>query len=341
MTCALGYNMNELKKMLFIFACLSLATSLPFVRLVNAGDPVHYPGGNCSLRFDGNDDYVSCSSQVYKTRVLTIELWLKPEYTIERGSNMSYGHTIGAIASCTATWGTRGWALYFDFSDGRLYFNYRKASYVYEIVTVGTNREVWNSSSWYHIAFAFSPANIVFYVNKTIDKTFPTDSLSVDYDSSELQVGGYLTSKYMFQGLLDEVRFWNVSRTQSEIIDCWNRTLTPKDREQRGLIGYWRFDEGDGLESRDLSLQGNNAILGLEPFNPEWISRGAPIMRTPFWTDLNDDGFLDILDVFVVANAYGSKQGDPSWNATADLDKNGVVNILDVFAIARDYGKIV
>jgi hypothetical protein len=215
--------------------------------------------------------------------------------------------------------------------------------------TASTNRAVWNSSAWYHIAVTFSAkeGSITFCVNRTIDQvltlTVPWGNrlIGLDYRSASLNVGGYPTFKYMFEGLIDDVRLWNVSKPQSEIMRFWNRTLTPSDRSQSALIGYWRFDEENGVESRDLSLQGNNAMLGLDPFNPEWVSRGAPIMRTPFWTDLNDDGFVNILDVFVVANAYGSKQGDPSWNAIADLDKNGIVNILDVFAIAWDYGKIV
>jgi hypothetical protein len=58
-------------------------------------------------------------------------------------------------------------------------------------------------------------------------------------------------------------------------------------------------------------------------------------------TDINSDGVVDILDVTVVAIAYGSKPGEKKWNPIADLDKNGEINILDVTLVAKDYGKTV
>jgi hypothetical protein len=60
-----------------------------------------------------------------------------------------------------------------------------------------------------------------------------------------------------------------------------------------------------------------------------------------FTADLNRDCTVNILDVFAVAMAFGSKPGDANWNAVADLNKDNVVNILDVFAVANDYGKTV
>jgi len=55
--------------------------------------------------------------------------------------------------------------------------------------------------------------------------------------------------------------------------------------------------------------------------------------------DLNKDGIVNILDITIVASAFGSKPGNPSWNPDADLDKNGEINIVDVAAVAIDFGK--
>jgi hypothetical protein len=57
--------------------------------------------------------------------------------------------------------------------------------------------------------------------------------------------------------------------------------------------------------------------------------------------DINEDHVVNILDVFIVALAFGAKPGDTNWDIKADLDANGVIDILDVFAVARDYGKTV
>jgi hypothetical protein len=58
-------------------------------------------------------------------------------------------------------------------------------------------------------------------------------------------------------------------------------------------------------------------------------------------TDINGDGFVNILDISIVAKAYGARFGDENWNEAADLDKNGIINIIDVAIVARDYGKMV
>lgn len=56
-------------------------------------------------------------------------------------------------------------------------------------------------------------------------------------------------------------------------------------------------------------------------------------------TDLNNDGIVDIIDVAMVAKAFGSKLGDSNWNPIADLDKNGWINIIDIATVAREFGK--
>jgi hypothetical protein len=63
------------------------------------------------------------------------------------------------------------------------------------------------------------------------------------------------------------------------------------------------------------------------------MARGSPP------TDLNGDGQVNIVDVTIVASAFGSRPGSPKWNLDADIDKNGVVNIVDVSIVARDFGK--
>jgi len=58
-------------------------------------------------------------------------------------------------------------------------------------------------------------------------------------------------------------------------------------------------------------------------------------------TDLNKDGIANIVDVSIVARAYGAKLGDDNWNPIADMDKNEEINIIDISIVALDYGKTV
>jgi hypothetical protein len=55
--------------------------------------------------------------------------------------------------------------------------------------------------------------------------------------------------------------------------------------------------------------------------------------------DLNKDGKVDIQDLRIVTTAFGSNSGDSNWNKAADLDSTGWVNILDVTIVAKNYGR--
>lgn len=53
--------------------------------------------------------------------------------------------------------------------------------------------------------------------------------------------------------------------------------------------------------------------------------------------DLNLDGMVNILDIAILAQAYGSHPEDARWNPKADLNGDGEVNIIDFSAVARDW----
>jgi len=57
--------------------------------------------------------------------------------------------------------------------------------------------------------------------------------------------------------------------------------------------------------------------------------------------DLNEDRTVNIIDISIVAVAFGCKLGDENYNEIADMDKNEEINIVDVSIVALDYGKTV
>lgn len=54
--------------------------------------------------------------------------------------------------------------------------------------------------------------------------------------------------------------------------------------------------------------------------------------------DLNFDGSVDILDILIVAKAFGAKPGDPNWNPIADVNKDNIVDIFDLVVVATHFG---
>jgi len=57
-------------------------------------------------------------------------------------------------------------------------------------------------------------------------------------------------------------------------------------------------------------------------------------------TDLNKDGTVNIMDIAIVAKAYGTTPEDPGWNPIADVaEPYGEIDIVDIATVAKDYGK--
>jgi hypothetical protein len=59
----------------------------------------------------------------------------------------------------------------------------------------------------------------------------------------------------------------------------------------------------------------------------------------PLLGDLDGDKIVDITDIVIAAQAFGSKPIDGNWNAIADINRDEYVNIADIRIIAKQYGK--
>ena len=55
--------------------------------------------------------------------------------------------------------------------------------------------------------------------------------------------------------------------------------------------------------------------------------------------DANGDLAVNIVDMSLVAAAYGASDGDPRYDPNVDFDSNGFVDVTDVLTVALNYGK--
>jgi hypothetical protein len=55
--------------------------------------------------------------------------------------------------------------------------------------------------------------------------------------------------------------------------------------------------------------------------------------------DINGDFKVSLVDLVLLANAYGSHPIDMKWNPNADLNGNGVVGLSDLVMLAQHYGQ--
>jgi hypothetical protein len=76
-----------------------------------------------------------------------------------------------------------------------------------------------------------------------------------------------------FKGQLDEVRIWNVARTQADIQADMYREIPGTSP---GLVGYWKFDEGSGSTANDYSPNNNDGtLLG----GVAWVVSSSPLVN--------------------------------------------------------------
>ena len=107
----------------------------------------------------------------------------------------------------------------------------------------------------------------------------------------------------------------------------FNVTQQPKAFEEDVL-----FRIGFTIHVLDPSTAGNIAHL-VEHCN---------VTIHPYWSpaDINDDLKVDIYDIVLGANAYGSIPGDPNWNPDCDIaEPYDVIDISDVVMIVDHYGE--
>jgi hypothetical protein len=55
--------------------------------------------------------------------------------------------------------------------------------------------------------------------------------------------------------------------------------------------------------------------------------------------DINGDGNVNLQDLVLLANAYGSSIGTVKWNANADINGNLTVDLSDLVILAKNYGR--
>jgi PKD repeat protein len=101
---------------------------------------------------------------------------------------------------------------------------------------------------------------------------------------------------------------------QTQIILSWNVTGF--------LKGNYTIYANATLEY-DINQSDNSAA--------KLITLGLPC-------DLDGNGRVGLSDLVILAQAYGSKPGDPRWRQVADIDGSGVVGLSDLVHLALNYG---
>lgn len=215
-----------------------------------------------ALAFDENDYVTVPHSAVFNTGVITVEAWIKGVATT------SWSKVIGKGPDASEVFGLYLYPNSGIFRVERTINGSQGA--IDSGIAIGDN-------NWHHLAYTYNGLIETLYVDG-IQRAERLITGSLTSNSQAISIGREVsssTSQYQFNGTIDEVRIWNVARTQADIqADMGNRLLG----NESGLISYWNFDEGSGGIVLDKTANGNNGSLGggVSASQPVWTTSAAP-----------------------------------------------------------------
>jgi hypothetical protein len=138
--------------------------------------------------------------------------------------------------------------------------------------------------------------------------------------------------------------------------------------ENATVTVYYNITAGDVVGVQSVTLASGENVTLLFVWNTTGVPMGVPItnsslsyfnytltavatiptgsntlsggtMQVRILGDLNGDGKVDMADVIIFEDAFGSYPGHPRWNPAADINENGKCDLNDVVTLLMHWGK--
>lgn len=231
------------------------------------------PNGNNALQFDGVGDYVEipeiAAIRTGEKEPLTVEFWV---FIASRPDNWQ---------KVVSKWGARG-------GDDDEFVVCLRQNGTFGVANTGRtgldSMTTLPTNIWCHFSCVWDSVDqhYALYLNGERIPQSLKGGAALRLTGEPIRIGTDGHRNQCFCGIIDEVRFWSVARSQGEI----KRDMYKKLKgDEPGLKGYWDFDEGQGQVVHDLSKSANNGKLGRLPFpdgsDPKWVASGVELVNSP------------------------------------------------------------
>jgi hypothetical protein len=296
---------------------------------------------NYAVQCDGAGDYIRVpgnAAYAFGTGNFTVEMWIRPNVLAGDHRVLFCNEVLDNWQGALDSGGTSARLNFFAGQDG--------------VVDLQSAALSWTLGQWYHIAYARTGSTLRIY----------RDGLQVASGIVTANVGnltglqfGYrrlpTASAHPWSGDLDEIRIWNIGRTESEIQSNRFRRLSGTES---GMVGYWRADETGGQVVLDSSINLNHGTLGqsaaYENDDPQRVASGVPVASgdcdvngvpddCESFSDSDGDGVIDVCDncphiantsqTDCNGNGIGDVCESGCWH-TGDMNCNGATDLSDV-----------
>lgn len=308
-----------------------------------------------AIQFDGSNDFISVpdSPTLHSDRQLTVSGWFKADNFIRAEQAIFFKGDAPEISNRS----NREYGLFLD-NDGFLYFHSTPVSGIgVGPVRIETPRFA-EAGRWYHFAAVIdADAGIVrLFVDGKLLASGDYDTSGIRDTTGDLLFGRSPLGGVYFAGEIDEVRIYDVARTQAEIQGDMNATI---DGTEPGLLAAWDFNETSGTTVSDRTGNGNNGTLGGDGAGtdvPIRVISDAPssnqiVRDRTVYIDRNANGIRDAFDFSATTNDVGQYQianllpgtydlvleGQFGSVTTAPAGGNATVNLLDGDELTIDF----
>ena len=263
-----------------------------------------------SLAFDGTDDHGSIGSNVFGgpyTGPFTIEAWVNSG--LIGNNNASLGSGIfknmesgsGAIGDLALTINHLG-------QIGLL--NWREAAVDADGYTVSDASIP--SDTWTHVAASWDGSVNRIFING-VEQTFTTASTSTGWGAG-FEIGRVNPAvQWHYDGIMDELRVWNVARSSVDITNNLYNELDPGS--EVNLVAYYQFNQASGTNIPDAKASFDATWNGSGGANttPAWAASTALMNPASVVSTTSDTGAGSLREAINYANA------NPGTTITFDI----------------------
>ncbi|TVQ06421.1 MAG: T9SS C-terminal target domain-containing protein [Bacteroidetes bacterium] len=218
---------------------------------------------NYGLHFNGQNNKVGVldSPELNPSTALTLEVWINAQ---------SWAGSIwgACLISKQGTNPDKGYGLTVG-ENGRIEFNHS----VNQSWSAAQTPPILGLNSWYHIAAVYDLNTMKIYVNGVLQASATAQGTPTPGNGVTMNLGDNPTwPGRFFHGVMDEIRIWDVARTQEEIQDYMNTELSGTEP---GLVAYWNMNEGTGNTISDATENENDGTL-LNMSEENWVAGFVP-----------------------------------------------------------------
>jgi hypothetical protein len=140
-----------------------------------------------------------------------------------------------------------------------------------DIIIAGFYNGGWQAASsstfipintWIHIASTYDQNQIKLYFNGVLNSTFNSNQTLPISGNQPWYLGKRWDHLETLGGVMDEIRIWNIARTQAQIQASMNSTVPTNSA---GLRAYYKLDESTGNIASDATGNGYDGTLSNGP----------------------------------------------------------------------------